>query len=86
MRDAHFYANEGFKKINSTEFRNAYIEYAWHKNDYHCVTTGSHLVRFNLTSSIEMQHISYQMKKKVQGRRERRTECSIMDGRKVTRV
>lgn len=52
MRDAHFYANEGFKKINSTEFRNAYIEYGWHKNDYHCVTTGSHLVRFNLTSSI----------------------------------
>lgn len=62
------------------------------KNDYHCVTTGSHLVWFNLTSNIEIQHVSYRKKKKRVrekeggGEGDRGTECNIMDGRKVTRV
>lgn len=47
MRDAHFYANEGFKQTNTKGRRNAETEHGWHKNYYCCVTTGSHLVRFN---------------------------------------
>lgn len=56
MRDAHFYANKGFMKINIKECRDAETEHGWHKNDYCCVTTVSHMIWLNLTSKIEIQH------------------------------